>query len=42
MTANKSLQATAAAPGILTFAFSQVAVVADASALPAAVPELWR
>jgi len=40
--ANKALQATAAAPGIFTFAFSHIAVVADASALPAAVPELGR
>jgi hypothetical protein len=39
---NQALQATAAAPGIFTFAFSLVAVVADASALPAAVPELIR
>ena len=35
---NQALQATAAAPGIVTFAFSHSTVVADASALPAAVP----
>ena len=39
---NQALQATAAAPGIFTFDLSPVAVVADASALPAAVPELIR
>ena len=38
---NQALQATAAAPGCFTFAFSHIAVVAGASALPAAVPELW-
>ena len=39
---NQALQATAAAPGVSTIDFSHVAVVADASALPAAVPELDR
>ena len=39
---NQALQATAAAPGIVTFAFSHSTVVAGASALPAAVPELDR
>ena len=39
---NKSLQATAAAPVIFTFDFSHTAVVAGASASPAAVPELGR
>jgi hypothetical protein len=39
---NQALQATAAAPGSFTFAFSHNAVVADVSASPAAVPELDR
>ncbi len=39
---NQALQATAAAPAVFTFDLSPVAVVASASALPAAVPELGR
>ena len=39
---NKALQATAAALCALAVATSHSAVVADASALPAAVPELGR
>ena len=39
---NKTLQATAAALHALAVAWSHNAVVAGASALPAAVPELGR
>jgi hypothetical protein len=41
-THNKALQATAAALTVITVEFGSVAVVADASALSAAVPELGR
>ena len=40
--ANKTLEATAAAPGSWTVDGRQDAVVAGASALPAAVPQLDR
>ena len=39
---NKTLQATAAALRALAVAMSHTTVVAGASALPAAVPELGR
>jgi len=39
---NKTVQATAAKRSSFTFAFSHIAVVADASASPAAMPELNR
>ncbi len=42
MTPNQTLQATAAALRALAVARSHNTVVADASALPAAVPELGR
>ena len=41
-TPNKALQATAAALTDLRLSLESVVVVADASALPAAVPELFR
>ena len=41
-TPNKTLQATAAALRAATVAMSHNAVVAEVSALPAAVPELGR